>query len=168
MFGKGSSKRAEWEGVKEGEGVEEVGEAVKKVEGERALDAAVEEGLWFSQFDQVVLSGSSLSHFVAGSIIYDSLSLSFSPFKFSSSSPFSMFSFSFLRSSPLPSNSFHNMLPQLSLSFLLPYLPLTPCRDSPKKVLTNSGSRANNPSALLPLGTCVGGGGGCVCGRQLP
>lgn len=43
MFGKGSSKRAEWEGVKEGEGVEEVGEAVKKVKGERALDAAVEE-----------------------------------------------------------------------------------------------------------------------------
>lgn len=47
--------------------------------------------------------------------------------------------------------------PTLSLSFLLPYLPLTPCRDPPQKVLTNSGSSANNPSAFLPLGTCVGG-----------
>jgi len=49
-------------------------------------------GLWFSLFDQIVLSGSSLSHFVAGSIIYDSLSLSFLPFQiFLKLSPFYVF-----------------------------------------------------------------------------
>jgi len=78
-----------------------------------------------------------------------------SPFNFSSSSPFSMFSFSFLRSSPLPSNSLRNRLPQLSLSFLPPYLSLTPCRDPPKKFSqTPTHARITLPRPSPPWYVC--------------